>query len=145
MEFTLRDAQGVAIIEITAGLADEHGPRLEQLLDRLLTEGRRHFVVDLKRVDAMDSPGLAALVRGFTSVRRRAGTLCLVHLQPSVQSILALMRLDRVFESHADVAEAVQAASGQEGRRPRRSDRDQPQGRWGVPQETHAAEGQRVV
>jgi hypothetical protein len=45
-----------------------------------------------------------------------------------VQSILALMRLDRVFESHADVAEAVQAASGYEERRPRRSDMDQPKG-----------------
>jgi hypothetical protein len=29
-----------------------------------------------------------------------------------VQSILAMMRLDRVFESYADVAEAVQAALG---------------------------------
>jgi anti-sigma B factor antagonist len=108
MECTFRDAQGVAIIEITGGLDAVHGARLEQLLDRLLGEGRRHFVVDLKRVDGIDSPGLAALVRGFNYVRRRAGTLCLVHLQPPVQYILTLMRLDRVFESRTDVAEAVQ-------------------------------------
>ena len=116
MECTLRDAQGVAIIEITAGLADEHGARLEQLLDHLLTEGRRHFVLDLKWVEEIDSAGLAVLVRGFNAVRRYAGTLYLVHLQPPVQAILALMRLDRVFESHADVTEAVQTASGHEER-----------------------------
>jgi anti-anti-sigma factor len=112
MECTFRDAQGVAIIEITGGLDAVHGARLEQLLDRLLTEGRRHFVVDLKRVDGIDSPGLAALVRGFNYVRRSAGTLCLVHLQPPVQYILALMRLDRVFESRTDVAAAVQCCLG---------------------------------
>lgn len=134
MECTLRDAQGVAIIEITAGLADEHGARLEQLLNRLLTEGRRHFVLDLKWVEEIDSSGLAVLVRGFNAVRRGAGTLYLVHLQPPVQSILALMRLDRVFESHADVAEAVQTVSGHEERLLRRADRDQPKGSWRVTQ-----------
>jgi anti-sigma B factor antagonist len=118
MECTCRDVQGVAIIEITAGLADGDSARLEQRLDRLLTEGRHHFVVDLKEVKEIDSPGLAVLIRGFNYVRRRAGSLCLVHLQPPVQSILALMRLDRVFESYADVAEAVQAASGHEERLP---------------------------
>jgi anti-sigma B factor antagonist len=116
MECTFRDVQGVAIIEITAGLADGDSARLEQLLDRLVTEGRHHFVVDLKEVNEIDSPGLAVLIRGFNYVRRRAGILCLVHLQPPVQSILAMMRLDRVFESYADVAEAVQAASGHEER-----------------------------
>ena len=134
MEFTLRDAQGVAIIEITAGLADEHGARLEQLLDRLLTAGCRHVVLDLKWVEDIDSAGLAVLARGFNAVRRCAGTLYLVHLQPRVQSILALMRLDRVFESHADVAEAVQTASGHAERLPRRADRDQPKGSWSVTQ-----------
>jgi anti-sigma B factor antagonist len=112
MECTFRDTQGVAIIEITGVLDAVHGARLEQLLDRLLTEGRRHFVVDLKGVDGIDSPGLAALVRSFTYVRRSAGTLCLVHPQPPVQDILSLMRLDRVFESRTDVAEAVQCCVG---------------------------------
>ena len=112
MECTFRDAQGVAIIEITEGLDAVHGARLEQLLHRLLSEGHRHFVVDLERVQGIDSPGLAALVRGFNYVRYRAGTLCLAHLQPPVQSILTLMRLDRVFESRTDVAEAVQCCLG---------------------------------
>ena len=118
MECTCRDVQGVAIIEITAGLADGDSARLEQLLDRLVTEGRHHFVVDLKEVREIDSPGLAVLIRGFNYVRRRAGTLCLVHLQPPVQSIFAMMRLDRVFESYAEVAEAVQAAAGHAERLP---------------------------
>lgn len=112
MACTLHEAQGVTIIEITGGLDTGHDTGLEQLLDRLLSEGRRHFVVDLKRVEGMDCPGLAALVRGFQYVRRCAGTLCLVHLQPQVQSMLILMRLDRVFESHTDVAEAVQCCIG---------------------------------
>ena len=116
MECTCREVQGVAIIDITAGLAAGDSARLEQLLDRLVTEGRHHVVVDLKEVQELDSPGLAVLIRGFNYVRRRAGSLCLVHLQPPVQSILAMMRLDRVFESYADVAEAVQAALGHAAR-----------------------------
>jgi anti-sigma B factor antagonist len=118
MECTCRDVQGVAIIEITAGLAAGDSAGLEQRLDRLLTAGRHHVVVDLKEVTELDSPGLAVLIRGFNYVRRRAGSLCLVHLQPPVQAMLALMRLDRVFESYADVAEAVQAALGHAARLP---------------------------
>jgi anti-sigma B factor antagonist len=118
MECTFRDVQGVEIIEITAGLADGDSARLDQLLDRFLTAGRHHFVVDLKAVKEIDSPGLAVLIRGFNYVRRRAGILCLVHLQPPVQAILAMTRLDRVFESYAEVAEAVHAALGHEARLP---------------------------
>ena len=116
MECTVREVQGVAIIDITAELADGRSARLEQLLARLVTAGRHHVVVDLKEVKELDSPGLAVLIRGFNYVRRRAGSLCLVHLQPPVQSMLALMRLDRVFESYANVAEAVQAALGHAAR-----------------------------
>ena len=115
MDLTFRDEQGVAIIEITGKLDDVLGVRLGQLLDRLLSEGHRHFVVDLKQVDGIDSAGLAVLVRGFNEVRRGAGAFYLVHLQPPVQSVLALMRLDRVFESHTDVTEAVQCCIGRRG------------------------------
>jgi anti-anti-sigma factor len=112
MVLAFHDDHGVTVIDLSGGLDETRSAELGALFDRLLTEGRRLFVIDLRAVDFIDSAGLAMLVRCFKRVRSGVGNLALVALQPSVRRVFELTRLDRSFDILTDVTEAVQRFTG---------------------------------
>jgi anti-sigma B factor antagonist len=114
MDLTFSDEHGVAVVRIVGELDDMHSKELGQLFDRLLAEGRRQFVIDLKGVEFIDSSGLAMLVRCFQHARRSAASLSLADLKPPVLRTFELTRLDRAFDIRADVAEAIRYRTGKE-------------------------------
>lgn len=70
--------------------------------------GRRQLVLDLSRVDFIDSSGLGAIVSVLKSVGRD-GSLRLCGLQDSVFSIFRLTRMTQVFSIHASPEDAIAA------------------------------------
>lgn len=114
MDLTFHDKHGVAVVCIVGELDDMHSKELGQLFDRLLAEGRRQFVIDLKGVGFIDSSGLAMLVRCFQRARRSAASLSLADLTLPVLRTFELTRLDRAFDIRADVAEAIRHWTGKE-------------------------------
>jgi anti-sigma B factor antagonist len=112
MDLTFHDEHDVAVVRVVGELDDMHSKELGQLFDRLLAEGRRQFVIDLKGVEFIDSSGLAMLVRCFQRARRSAASLSLADLTPPVLRTFELTRLDRAFDIRADVAEAIRYCTG---------------------------------
>jgi len=77
----------------------------------LIDQGQRQLVVDLGDVAFIDSSGLGALVSALKTLKRSNGSadVRLARVQPPVQSLLAIIRLNRVFASFASVDLAVQS------------------------------------
>jgi anti-sigma B factor antagonist len=63
-----------------------------------LADGQRHIEIDLSQTLHVDSCGLGALVALHKSVCGRQGSLRLLNPTPSVQQILELTRMHRLFE-----------------------------------------------
>jgi anti-anti-sigma factor len=82
----------------------------ERQLQQLFRTGYRHLVVDLSGVDALDSAGIRALVRGHTTAQRVGGSLRLAAAPPAVSHVLELAHLAGVFEIYASVDAARMAA-----------------------------------
>jgi anti-anti-sigma factor len=82
----------------------------EQQLQQFLHAGHTNVVVDLSAVEAIDSAGLRALVRGHTTAQRMGGTLRLAAVRPAVSRVLALANLDTVFSSYDSIDAARVAA-----------------------------------
>ncbi len=91
---------------IVAG-AEVHA--LQLYLRRLLLQ-HHDVVLQLERVDFVDSSGLGALVRLVTTARTNAGEIRLCALQPPVRRILELTKLLGLFEVYDSEAEAIIAA-----------------------------------
>lgn len=89
-------------------------PRLRQLLLGLVEEGAPHLVVDLSRVEFLDSSGLGVLAGVRTRMRERRGSLVLVCAQERILKIFRIIGLDGVFTIVPSVAEAV-AVGGSDG------------------------------
>ncbi len=82
-------------------------PRLDQELSRLTAEGRLDLVVDLSRVDFLDSTGLSVLVKTLKRVREAEGRLDVVVSVERVAKVFRITGLDQLIPLHASVADAL--------------------------------------
>lgn len=87
-------------------------PIVRESLDKQIREGRTRLVLDLAGVNFLDSTGLGVLVGRLKLVRSRGGDLRLAALPERVRKVFTITGLDKVFQIHADVEEAIEAAAG---------------------------------
>jgi anti-anti-sigma factor len=90
-----------------------------------LLDGRSDLVVDLSKLEFVDSAGLGVLVGLYKRARLRNRSVVVSGAQPYVARVMKILRLDRVFESYPDVASAIaglarSVPAGSGGRRTRR-------------------------
>ncbi len=76
-------------------------PLHDQVRD-LLAAGCRYFVVNLEKVEYIDSSGLGQLVALWTSVRTRGGNLVLMRPTERVRRLFSVTRLNVVFDVFQD-------------------------------------------
>ncbi len=76
-------------------------------IQALVREGRREIVCDLGEVGSLDSSGLAALIAGVKAAHERGGFFKLVARNEHVTRLFEATKLDRVFEVHRSVEDAL--------------------------------------
>ncbi len=107
MALNTRSAGNVQILELN-GRFDAHVvPPVVDWLEHVTANDPAQVVIDLGRVNFIDSTALAALVKGMKRCRQQNGDLRLCNLQQSVRIIFELTRLDKAFEIYPSEDEAV--------------------------------------
>jgi anti-sigma B factor antagonist len=86
-------------------------PRLRQALIDLVEGGARDIVVDMDKVDFLDSTGLGVLVGGLKRVKSNEGDMKLVVTQDRIMKIFDITGLAKVFPMFASLEEAVGGAA----------------------------------
>jgi anti-sigma B factor antagonist len=79
-----------AVIAVSGELDLASGPALEAELDRITGADTKRLVVDLSRLDFMDSTGLSILVRTHQRLTQEGCEMGLVKGSPQVQRLLDL-------------------------------------------------------
>lgn len=72
----------------------------------LTTRGDGRYILDLQQVIFIDSSGLGAVVASMKQLRP-GQTLELAALQPIVDKVFRLTRMDTIFTIHADADQAI--------------------------------------
>ena len=92
------------------GDVDFHSsPELRTELSKLADNQIKNIVVDLKKVNYIDSSGLATFVELFQKMKRSGGKLVLFNLSKGVRSVFEIAKLDTIFS----LAESEQEALSQ--------------------------------
>ncbi len=93
------DNPKITIIRPNGSLNAVNAGKLEQELGEVLKQGDDTIVlVDLEKVDFIDSAGLMALVSGVRRAKQLEQRLCFCSVSPCHKIIFELTQLDRVFE-----------------------------------------------
>ena len=90
----------------------ESARRLSQHLQELLDEGAERVLLDLSRIDYVDSTGLGELVGYLQRFSEQGRRLALLQPRTRILNLLKLTRLDEVFPIFEDRAEALAALGG---------------------------------
>ncbi|RKX29383.1 MAG: anti-sigma factor antagonist [Candidatus Zixiibacteriota bacterium] len=73
-----------------------------------ITSNNKNIVVDLAKVDWMNSVGLGMLISALTTVKNAGGRLVLANIT-KIESILTITRLITVFEHYDSREEAIKS------------------------------------
>jgi anti-sigma B factor antagonist len=98
------------VIEVSGEIDVYTAPRLREALISLVDAGNFRLIVDMERVEFLDSTGLGVLVGGLKRVRAHDGSIDLVCTQGRILRIFRITGLSKVFDIYDSVDEAV--ASG---------------------------------
>jgi anti-sigma B factor antagonist len=110
MHITTREVSHVTIVDINGRitLGDETG-KVRESIRGLIANGKKKIVLNLAKVDFIDSSGVGELVSSFTAVRNAGGDLKLLNLTKKVQDILNVTKLYTVFDIKDDEFTAVKS------------------------------------
>lgn len=87
---------------LSAALASQFEQRMKELIEA----GHQHLILDLAKVDFIDSSGLGAIVASFKLLGNKGDfILCGVH--GAVASLLNLTRMDRIFPVYKHLDDAI--------------------------------------
>jgi anti-sigma B factor antagonist len=96
-----------AVVDVEGEVDVFTAPKLREQIIGLLTAGRDRIVVNLEKVDFMDSTGLGVLVGGLKRVKEKEGSLALAGAHGTVLRVLTVTGLNSVFPLHETVEKAT--------------------------------------
>lgn len=96
----------VAILTIDGRLTASGAPLLRNAVSESIDSGMTKIVVDLSRIEFIDSSGLGALIGGLKNARVAGGDLRIAAAPENVRTVLRLTNLDRVLRNHPSARKA---------------------------------------
>ena len=108
LEISRREKEGITLLDMKGPLTmGEAATSLRETLRGLVAEGRGNVVLNLAKVDYIDSTGLGAMMMCYTVLRRGSGRLVLLNLNRRHVELLVLTKLSTIFEMFDDEQQAV--------------------------------------
>lgn len=110
MRITERRVGGVTILKLSGRLELEDGDTvLRDSVNLLAWEGHVNLLLDLTEVTRLDSAGIGMLVGKFLTVRKRGGTIKLLHVTDRTNRLLNITKLATVFEIFDEEEKALRS------------------------------------
>lgn len=112
MEIRERRAGTVVVVDVVGRMVLTEGESDSLLRDRILAfvdEGSLHVVVNLSQVGQVDTSGLKQLLSAHLTASRRGARLLLANPTRRIRDVLAITRLNTLFEVFETEAEALES------------------------------------
>ncbi len=99
----------IAVFEVSGKImGGEETTMFHGKLHEYINQNKKNVVVDLARVDWVNSVGLGMLISALTTVKNSGGRLVLANIT-KIESILTITRLITVFEHYDSRDEALKS------------------------------------
>ena len=108
MSLTVNETDGFSIITLAGEIDLSCSAEVRNAILASLA-ARRPTLVDLAAVSYIDSSGVASLVEGYQTARRKHLEFGLLAVSEAVRSVLQLAHLDKVFQLHPSLADRLAA------------------------------------
>lgn len=108
MAYQIKEDRGYSVVLLTGDVDLSCSPDARRtILDCL--ESAQNTLVDLSNVSYIDSSGVASLVEGYQTAKKKNLKFGLLGVSGPAMSVLELARLDKVFPIYANIEECLRA------------------------------------
>lgn len=114
MNISIREREGVTILDIDGRIIGEDSLTLKQRIDAYLQkvgEGKARVLLNMDKVPMIDSSGLGIIVAAHTAVLRRSGKIALLKPSKNVANLITIAKLSNIITSFDDEERAIKALS----------------------------------
>jgi anti-sigma B factor antagonist len=105
----IRQSDGVSLVELSGRLTSFETKAFRDMVHGMLKEGQKNIVLNLTRLEYLDSSGIGELARAYVAVVKQSGAMRVVGLASKVEEILKITQLYQVFPEFPDEASAVES------------------------------------
>ena len=105
----IRQQDHVALVEVSGHLTFFEVGALRDSVRRLLNEKRTNILLNLSKLQYLDSSGIGELARIYVAVVKQGGTMKVVGLTSKVEEVLKIARLSQVFQEFPDEQSALRS------------------------------------
>ena len=111
MHITARDTDGVVVFYIEGEVCRSHATKttLHQVIKSQLEFGKRNFLLNLEKVDLIDSFGVGEILASYTSIQNLGGKIKLTQIPARLNLIFKVTWLDHVLEIFDNETVALQS------------------------------------
>lgn len=110
MNFNIFEQNGIVIITLAGKIMG--GPEAGQINERinaLIDQGKKKIIMDLEKVEWMNSSGLGILIGAIQTLKNNNGIFYLINVSERIRDLLRITKLLTVFEIKADLKSAIAA------------------------------------
>ena len=108
LQIQTRVSGTVTILEINGNLTiGRNEETLRETVIRLIAEEQHHVLLNLSDVPTIDSSGIGAVIKCFTSLNDKGGKLKVLRPSRMVRQLLTITGLLSVVEVHEDETTAI--------------------------------------
>ncbi len=110
MKYSINERYNCVVFEIKGKI--KGGPDAEVFrndLQKLIDEDKKNVIIDLGKVNFMNSSGIGILIGGFKTMRANGGDIKLCNADKRLTSLLMVSHLNTVFDTHDSLDSAVKA------------------------------------
>ncbi|MFO8028434.1 MAG: STAS domain-containing protein [Cyclonatronaceae bacterium] len=114
MKYSINERYNCVVFELKGKIMG--GPDAEVFrndLKKLINEGKKNIILDLGKVNFMNSSGIGILIGGFKTMRDNGGDIKLCNADKRLTSLLMVSHLNTVFDTHPSLESAVKAYENQ--------------------------------
>jgi anti-sigma B factor antagonist len=108
MKTKVSERYNAVVIELKGNvMGGDDTKDFNDMLHKMIDDGKKNIIVDLHEVKFMNSSGLGMLIGGLTSVKKSGGTFRLSRITDKIESLLVITKLITIFETYKTVDEAI--------------------------------------
>lgn len=109
--------QGNAVLNVAGEIDIYTAPRFKNAIAEVINQGYTNILIDMSRVDFMDSSGFGTLLSATKPLRPVGGSISLCSCNEAISRMLEITRLNtlfRVFKSREEALSGLQTAGASE-------------------------------
>ena len=108
MDYNKETEGNVTILTLSGKIVG--GPeslKFNQTLSNLIDEGNVNVILDLSKIELMNSSGLGIIIHSVNQLKQNNGSLKLANVSSKIKQIMEITKLDSIFDCYDTVDEAV--------------------------------------